>query len=35
MGKNKWIDHVKKIRKENPNLTLKEQLILAKESYRR
>lgn len=30
---NKWLEHVKKVKEENPNLKLKEVLKLAKESY--
>ena len=32
---NKWLEHVKKVKKENPKLLLKEVLKLAKKSYRK
>lgn len=32
---NKWIEHVKKVKKQNSKLTLKEVLKLAKKSYKK
>lgn len=32
---NKWIEHVKKVKKDNPNLTLKEVLKKAKTTYKK
>jgi hypothetical protein len=32
---NPWIAHVKKVKKENPKLSLKEILIRAKRSYKK
>lgn len=34
-SKNPWIQHVKEVRKQYPKLTLKEQLIIAKRSYKK
>ena len=30
---NKWIEHLKKVKKENPDKSLKECMKIAKESY--
>jgi len=32
---NKWLVHLKEVRKENPNKSLKECMIIAKESYKK
>ena len=35
MARNKWIEHVNEVRKQNSELSLKEVLILAKKTYRK
>lgn len=32
---NKWIVHIKQVKKANPKLTLKETIMLAKKSYKK
>lgn len=32
---NKWLEHVKKVKKENPNMALKDVLKKAKETYKK
>lgn len=35
MGKNPWLDHLKKVRKQNPDKSLKECMVIAKKTYKK
>lgn len=35
MAKNKWMEHVSKVRKENPGMGMKDVLKTAKKSYKK